>query len=121
MTGSQIIGNNNCTFKGWFWYCKFWGRCSVAITDSDGNSKYARNLHVLSGNNMSDIKLISNKTTATNLPGLEDVEIIAPGWGTSEEAINVDNYISNVPRGRLKIAKNTSGNVKLWYEADLIQ
>lgn len=120
MTGCTIRGNNNGSIKGVFLYCDFFGRGSLALTDSNGNMKMARGIRVAFpvGSN-ANVKLTSDKTASSTTPVCENIELQASNFSTSQVVIPIDNYYGNT--AMLKIAQNSSGVVKIWKDADLIQ
>lgn len=111
MTGVTISGASDNTYKGEFFYCSFFGRGSFAMVDSNGNKKKAQSIRAYFGNNSSNVKLIHNGTIGTTTG--TDIELVAPNWGDSTVEVNITDYASNI-----KIAKNSSGVVKVWNDAD---
>jgi hypothetical protein len=114
MTGFRIQSSGNSTFTGTFLTCSFFGKGSVSIVDANGNQKSLRGLRAYFGANDSKVKLVYNGTMS-GTAGIKNIELVAPDWGTSEVTVNLDSYKEGV-----KIAKNSSGVVKVWNEADLV-
>lgn len=113
LTSFRIQNSEDSTFKGTFLTCSFFGKGSVSIGDVNGNPKSLRGLRAYFGINDSNVKLVYNGTMSSTT-GIQNIELVAPNWGTSEVTVNLDSYKEGV-----KIAKNSLGVVKVWNEADL--
>ena len=121
MTGCSIAYSSNLYIKGSFFGGSFYGNGTFQLVDSNGNNKAARNMKVNFGYNKSNVKLVFNGTTSSNASYLLDTEIHASDWGASEQTINIDSYLNKNKRYQyLKVAKNSSGEIKVWCEADLV-
>ena len=105
--------SNNSTFTGTFLTCSFFGAGSVSIVDANGNQKSLRGLRAYFGQDTSSVKLVYNGTMSSTA-GIKNIELVAPDWGNSAVTVNLDGYKEGV-----KIAKNSSGVIKVWNEADL--
>lgn len=119
----DTLNRNNATLTincGRIQQCVICGCGTFSIANTNGSMTGAMGYSTINlGMNGSNVKLLWNTTASLN-NRIEGLNIKAYNWGTSEMAVNITNHPVNATYP-LTIAKDKSGNVKMWCEADLVE
>lgn len=100
--------------------CVMYGCGTFSIANTNGSTTGTMGYSTINlGMNGSNVKLLWNTTASLN-NRIEGLNIKAYNWGTSEVAVDITNHPVNATYP-LTIAKDKSGNVKMWCEADLVE
>ena len=100
--------------------CAIYGCGTFTIANANGSVTGTMGYSTINlGMNGSNVKLLWDKTASLN-SRIEGLEIKAYNWGTSEVVCDITNRPVNATYP-LTIAKDSSGNVKAWCEADLVK
>ena len=100
--------------------CAIYGCGTFTIANANGSVTGTMGYSTINlGMNGSNVKLLWDKTASLN-SRIEGLEIKAYNWGTSEVVCDITNRPVNATYP-LTIAKDSSGNVKAWCEADLVE
>ena len=100
--------------------CTIYGCGTLSIANNNGATTGTMGYSTINlGMNGSNVKLLWNTTSSLN-SRIEGLNIKAYNWGTSEVVVDITNHPVNATYP-LTIAKDKSGNVKMWCEADLVE
>ena len=98
--------------------CQFFGTGTFTIANASGATTGTMSFSTINlGMNGSNVKLLWNTTASLN-SRIEGVTLKAYNWGTSEVVVDITKHPVNATYP-LTIAKNKSGVVKVFCEADL--
>ena len=119
----DTLNRNNATLTincGRIQQCTMYGCGTLSIANTNGATTGTMGYSTINlGMNGSNVKLLWNTTASLN-NRIEGLNIKAYNWGTSEVAVDITNHPVNATYP-LTIAKDKSGNVKMWCEADLVE
>ena len=100
--------------------CVIKGCGTFTITNTNGNTTGAIGYSTINlGMNGSNVKLLWNTTASLNTR-IEGLDIKAYNWGTSEVVIDITSRPTNATYPTT-IAKDSSNNVKVYCEVDLVK